>query len=131
MIVVEGDEVTSFVEKKLGITISKPNMALGFLTGDKRPLAAFVFNDYSGANVELTALAEPGGLTRGVLRYVAKYAFEKLKCRRVTVRTKKRNKRVLRIANRFGFAYENVAKDFYEDCDAVVFRMLRKDCKWL
>lgn len=131
MIVVDGDAIAHYVASKLRVKISPPFQAIGFLTDDKRPMSAFVFNDYSDANIELTVFAEPGGISRGVLRYVANYVFVKSGCRRLTVRTKKRNKRVLQLAPRYGFKYESVAKHFYADDDAVVFRMLKSDCIWL
>lgn len=130
MQLVQNDDVIAFIEGKLGVRISRPCMSFGFVADDGRPMCAFVFNDYTGANVEMTAYAEHGGITRGVLRYVADYVFNKLNCRRLTVRTKKRNKRVLKIAPRYGFTYEGVAKHFFNDDDAVVFRMLKKDCRW-
>ncbi len=128
---VDGDAIADYVASKLRINISPPFQAIGFLTDDKRPMSAFVFNDYSDSNIELTVFAEPGGISRGVLRYVAHYVFVKNNCRRLTVRTKKRNKRVLQLAPRYGFKYEGVAKHFYADDDAVVFRMLKSDCIWL
>lgn len=131
MIVVDGDAIADYVASKLKVKISPPFQAIGFLTDDKRPMSAFVFNDYSDSNIELTVFAEPGGISRGVLRYVAHYVFVKNNCRRLTVRTKKRNKRVLQLAPRYGFKYEGVAKHFYADDDAVVFRMLKSDCIWL
>jgi hypothetical protein len=131
VILVDGAPVAAFIEGKLGIKISEPYEAFGFVSDDKRPLCAFVFNDRSDANMEMTVYAEPGGITRGVLRYIAKYAFDKNNCRRLTVRTKKRNKRVLKLAPRYGFQYECVQKHFYPDDDAVVFRMLKSDCTWL
>lgn len=131
MILVEGENVAPFIESKLGIRLSEPYRAFGFMSDDKRPLCAFVFNDLSGANVEMTVYAEPGGITRGVLRYIANYVFNKNQCRRLTVRTKKRNRRVLKLAPRYGFQYECVAKHYFPDDDAVVFRMLREDCRWL
>lgn len=131
MIVVDGDAIADYVASKLKVKISPPFQAIGFLTDDRRPMSAFVFNDYSDSNIELTAFAEPGGISRGVLRYVAHYVFVKNNCRRLTVRTKKRNKRVLQLAPRYGFKYESVAKHFYADDDAVVFRMLKSDCIWL
>lgn len=131
MILVGGDEVAAFVERQLGIKISEPKTVFGFVSDDKRPLCAVVANDYTGANVELTIVANPGGITRGVLRHLANYAFGKLGCRRITVRIKSRNKLALKMAERFGFKYEHVAKHFFEDDDAVVFRMLKQDCAWL
>lgn len=131
MIVVDGDAIGEYVGNKLGVTISPPFMAVGFMTDDKRPLSAFVFNDFTQSNIEMTVYAEPGGITREVLRYVANYVFNKNKCRRLTVRTKKRNKRVLKLAPRYGFKYECIAKHFFTDDDAVVFRMLKEDCRWI
>lgn len=131
MIVVDGDAIGEYVGNKLGVKISPPFTAIGFLTNDRRPLSAFVFNDYTQSNIEMTVYAEPGGITREVLRYVASYVFLKNKCRRLTVRTKKRNKRVLKLAPRYGFKYECIAKHFFADDDAVVFRMLKEDCRFL
>jgi RimJ/RimL family protein N-acetyltransferase len=131
LIVVDGEEIGSYVGSRLGVTIFPPFKAIGFLADDKRPLAAFVFNEFNQSNMEITVVAEPGGITRQVIRYVANYAFNTSKCRRLTVRTKKRNKHILQLAPRYGFKYECIAKHFYPDDDAVVFRMLKSDCRWL
>jgi hypothetical protein len=131
VIVVDGEIIADYVGQKLGVTFSPPFQAFGFMTDDKRPLSAFVFNDYTYSNIEMTLYAEPGGINRAVMKYVANYVFVKSGCRRLTVRTKKRNKRVLQLAPRFGFKYESVAKHFYPDDDAVVFRMLKHECPWL
>ena len=131
MIVVDGAEIAAYVGSRLGVTIFPPFQAIGFLTDDKRPLAAFVFNEFNQSNMEMTIVAEPGGITRQVIRYVANYVFVKNDCRRITVRTKKRNKHILKLAPRYGFKYECIAKQFFRDDDAVVFRMLRDECRCL
>ena len=131
MIVVDGPEIGAYVGKRLGVAIAEPFQAIGFLTDDKRPLAAFVFNDFNQSNIEMTIVAEPGGINRQVIRYIANYVFNTSKCRRLTVRTKKRNKRILKLAPRYGFKYECLAKHYFPDDDAVVFRMLRDECRWI
>lgn len=131
MIVVDGAEIGAYVGARLGVAIAEPFKALGFMTDDKRPLSAFVFNDFNQSNIEMTIVAEPGGINRQVIRYVANYVFNTSKCRRLTVRTKKRNKRILQLAPRYGFKYECLAKHYFPDDDAVVFRMLRDECRWL
>lgn len=131
MKLVQNEAIVGFIEGKLNAKFSPPYLAFGFVSNDNRPMCAFVFNDHSGSNIEMSVYAEPGGITRGVLRYVANYVFNSSNCRRLTVRTKKRNKRVLKIAPRYGFTYESVAKHYYVDDDAVVFRMLKPDCRWL
>lgn len=131
MIVVDGAEIGAYVGSRLGVTICPPFQAIGFLTDEKKPLAAFVFNEFNHSNMEMTIVAEPGGITRQIIRYVAHYVFVKNDCRRVTVRTRKRNKHILKLAPRYGFKYECIAKQFFPDDDAVVFRMLKEDCRWL
>ncbi len=131
MIVVEGPEVGPYIGKRLGITLNEPYTAFGFMTNDKRALAAFAFNEFNGSNIEVTGIVEPAGLTRQVLHYLGEYVFGKCQCRRLTMRTKKRNKEMLQLAPRLGFKYECVAKHYFSDDDAVVFRMLRDECPWL
>jgi hypothetical protein len=131
MRLVENEAIAGFIEQKLGVKISPPYTAFGFVSDDSRPLCAVLFNDFNHANMEMTIYAEPGGVTRQVLKYLANYVFNKSQCRRLTVRTKKRNKRVLQLAPRYGFKYECIAKHFFPDDDAVVFRMLREDCRFL
>ena len=131
MRLVENEAIIDFIENKLGTKFCPPYRAFGFVSDANKPMCAFVFNDHTGANLEMSVYAEPGGITRGVLRYVANYVFNTSKCRRLTVRTRKRNKRVLQIAPRYGFTYESVMKHYYADDDAVVFRMLRQDCGFL
>lgn len=128
---VDGDAIGAYVGMRLGVTVTPPFQAIGFLTDDKKPLSAFVFNDFNHSNIEMTIVAEPGGITLEVKRYVANYVFNTSKCRRLTVRTKKRNKRILKLAPYYGFKYECIAKHFYPDDDAVVFRMLKEDCRFL
>lgn len=133
MIVVENaPPLVAFIEKKLSVRFAPPFHAFGYLTNDQKPLAGVVINDYQpGGNCELTIVAEKGGLTRAVIRHLASHVFNKLGCRRVTVRTRKTNKTVLRLAPRYGFCFESVARHYYPDGDAVVFRMLRADCRWI
>jgi hypothetical protein len=130
MIVVEGDEVAAYMERRLGCKFAEPYIVRGLMTDDGKPLAAVVFNCFTGADIEITVVAER--LTRGVIRFCATYVFRQLGCRRATVRTKKRNKRAQSLARRCGFKFEAVAKHFYPDDDAVVFRMLRNDAhRWM
>lgn len=132
MIVLEDTPaVIGFIESRLGIKIAQPSQAFGYVTNDGRPLAGVVVNDFTGANCELTIVAEKGRMTREVLRHISSHVFNKLGCRRATIRTRKSNKAAIKAAQRFGFVYEHVAKHFYHDSDAVVFRMLRSECRWI
>lgn len=131
MQLVQNEAIVGFIESKLKAKFCPPYQAFGFVSDAGKPMCAFVFNEHTGSNIEMSVFSEPGGITRGVLKYVANYVFNKSRCRRLTVRTRKRNKRVLKVAPKFGFTYESVMKHYYPDDDAVVFRMLREDCRFL
>ena len=131
MRLIENEAIAAFIEEKLQVKITPPYTAFGFASDDNRPLCAVMFNDFNQSNMEMTIYAEPGGITRPVMKYLANYVFVKNNCRRLTVRTKKRNKLVLQLAPRYGFKYECIAKHFFPDDDAVMFRMLKEDCRFL
>lgn len=132
MIVVDNaPEVKGYIERSLGIVIPEPTRVMGFMSDAGRPLCAVAFSEFNFSNIELTIVSEPGGLTRAVMRHVATYTFIKLGCRRITVRTKRRNKLAAKMAIRFGFTFEAPSKHFFGDDDALVYRMLKADCPWL
>ncbi len=131
IVITDAPEVIGYVERTLNVKIAPPAQAFGYVTNEGKPLAAVVVNDYTFSNCELTIVAERGGLVRPVLRHIAEHAFGKLGCRRVTVRTRKRNKQVQKLATRAGFKFETVAQHYFEDDDAVVYRMKRDDCPWI
>ena len=130
MIVIDGDDyIIAYVERSLGIAVERPARAIGLMDDEKRPLCAAIFNDFNGSNIEVTLVAER--MTRGALRYIAQYVFGTCGCRRLSARAKKRNKRSLRFMKRVGFTYEAVLKRYYQDDDAVLFRMFKEECAWL
>lgn len=131
MRLIENEAIAAFIEEKLQVKITPPYTAFGFVSDDNRPLCAVMFNDFNQSNMEMTIYAEPGGITRPVMKYLANYVFVKNNCRRLTVRTRKSNKLVLQLAPRYGFKYECIAKHFFPDDDAVMFRMLKEDCRFL
>jgi RimJ/RimL family protein N-acetyltransferase len=131
IVVPDAPQVVGYVERTLDIKIAPPFHAFGYVTSEGKPLAAVVVNDYIGSNCELTIVAEKGGLITPVVRHICNYTFNKLGCRRITVRTRKRNKRVQKLAMQAGFKFEVVAADYYDDDDAVVYRMKRAECPWI
>jgi RimJ/RimL family protein N-acetyltransferase len=131
IVIPDAPAVIGYVEQKLGIKIALPCQAFGYMTNAGKPIAGVVVSDYTGANCELTVVAEKGRMTREVIRHIASHVFHKLGCRRVTVRTRKRNKAAISLADELGFKYEHVAKHYYHDSDAVVFRLLRDECRWI
>lgn len=133
MLIAAGENVAEYLGRRLGITFHPPYYAVAYGTDTGRPLAAVLWNDYSGRNgsIEINIAVEPGGLTRGVLHSLADYAFVLNDCRRVQAHVKRSNKPMLKLMKRLGFTYESSAPCYYPDDDAVVFRMLRSTCRWI
>lgn len=131
MKIVHDDVIAAYLEQKLNVKFSAPYYAVGFTTDEGLPIAAFLFNDFNGSNIEMTIYAERGRMTRKLLRFIARYVFLSLGCRRLSAKIKRNNKRALRAAYRFGFRYEGISKNYFPDCDAVRFFMTAQDCKWI
>lgn len=130
MKIIVDETVKKYIEDRLKIKIFPPSVTFGVVADNGRALCAFVFNNYNESNIDMTVVSEKGGLTRGVLRYLAHYVFEKAGCRRLTVLIKRRNKHAREMAKRFGFKSEYVMKRYFVDDDAIVFRLFKEECRW-
>ena len=120
--------VAEWVAKAIGEPIYEPYVAIGFVK-NKKLVGGCVFNGYNGFNIEMTCAFEPGIISRRVLDITFNYVFEQLKCLRLTVRTKRSNKKVCRIAQRIGFDYEATLKNYFGPSkrdDAILFRLTRE-----
>jgi hypothetical protein len=127
----QDEAVAEWASSRLGTTLVRPYVAIG--VGDASGLhAAMVFNDYTGANIEITVTSDPAGWTRAAVRAAFAYPFRQVGCRRLTLRTRADHTVVLDIAARLGFQREGVLREFYDDgCNAVVFGLLRSECRWI
>lgn len=122
------DEVALWVGHKIGAVIVPPYTALGWRGENGALIAGVVFNDFNGANVEITAAADR--LTRGMIVVALHYAFEQLQCRRVSLHVARGNERVRAMAKRAGFVEECIKKDFTLQGDVHSLRLLRRDNRW-
>ncbi len=122
--------VVAWVEERTGVTFQPPYTSMGFVKND-RIVAGIVFHRWTVCDVEMGASIEPGGITRADLKEVADYVFRREKLRRVTLITPNSNKAAKRIAQRLGFQFEAVLKDFFPEEHGVMFRLRRHECRWL
>lgn len=116
-------QVAEWVSQRIGHIISPPYVAIGATDDDRTYCGGFVFNNWNGANIELTAALDVP-LTRGVLRAIRHYVFVQSKATRLSVHTKRSNKRVRRLMPRLGFEFEGIAKRYFGPTkadDAFVF----------
>ena len=130
MIVRDGGGIRGWLESKLGCTFADPCEVIGILDRTGRPIGAALFNDRSCRNIELTVYG-PGAFRRDVCRQIAAYCFDQMRCERITVRTRYGNEKVRAIIERFGWKPEGILRNFYGDDDAVIYGMLRTECRFL
>lgn len=102
-----------------------PYTAIGF-ERDGALVAGIMFDQFNGSNVEIT-VAGRGCFLRTVRDYLFSYAFDQLKVRRVTIRTRASNKRVRGLCEKFGCVVEGYQPAFYPDDDAILFGLIRKE----
>jgi hypothetical protein len=124
----QDDVVAEWVSRQVKAIIFPPFTAIGF-SHDGELTAGFVFSDYNGSNVEVTA-ATTRHVTKGELHTVCRYVFGQLGCRRVTFRTKTTNGRCLAFLHK-RMTFEAHLPNYYPDDDAEQYRLLRDDCRWL
>jgi RimJ/RimL family protein N-acetyltransferase len=126
--------VADWAGEMLGLQFSAPYVAIGFSRDGMGLHGAAVFNGWNGSNIDLTVYG-PGPWTRGCLAAVFGYVFNQLGARRLTVRTARGNKSMLRLLPRLGFAFEGVARRWYgpnKRDDGVQFAMYpERAAKWM
>lgn len=122
-------EVAEWVSERIGQPICPPFTALGWVDQFGR-LGACVFNNRDAANIDLT-FAMDGLMGRDVMRAIAHYVFVQLGCSRVTMKTRKSNKRACRAAHIAGFKFETTLSRWYGSEDGVQFKMTSDKCRWI
>lgn len=129
LILGEDETVAAVVAAGLNRAVLPPFTAMGIVGSDGLLRGGYVFNDFNGSNIELTVFA-PGLMTRGHFRAIAAYCFDQLGCRRVTARTLKSNRKASRALTKAGFKFEAVLRGYFPEGDAVLYRMLKDECRW-
>lgn len=111
-----------------GYPISEPFSAMGWMK-DKDLVGQCIFNDYTGANIEIHLYA-PKCFNKKTIRDVYTYVFNQLGCERLTAKPYTTNKKLLQLLERIGFVYEFTQEGYYKEnnilIDAEVYKLTRK-----
>lgn len=131
MIVVgQSEKVARWLGARLETKFNPPFEAIGILDKDGKAVGGAVLNDFADRNCELTMYA-PNVFQRDAYRWIADYAFRVNDCLRMTIRTRASNLYVRRLVEHHGFKMEGTLRCWYDDEDAVIYGLLREDCKFL
>nr|CRH05499.1 conserved protein of unknown function. Putative Acyl-CoA N-acyltransferase [Candidatus Magnetococcus massalia] len=100
---------------------------------DDEPMMAVVYDNFRQRDLEMSLAAlSPRWCRRDVLRAAFAYPFEQLGCRRITSLVPRSNQKSRRLAEGLGLRLEGVVRCAMEgDEDAMVYGMLKEECRWL
>ncbi len=123
-----------FAHLGLGPPNRSPYVAIGVVDDAGRPTGGMVFNDWNGANIEITVYA-PHALTRQAMRAAYAYVFGQVGACRLTAKTKRNNAIMKKLLPRYGFKFEGVLRNYYGPNpadDALIFRLdPQAAAKWM
>jgi hypothetical protein len=126
-IICDNDSARAIVEAALLRKIWEPFRGLVVKQG-LETAGAIVFNNWDGQDVHFTCvLAAPIGMRDA--RYVARYAFRQLGCRRCTAVTSEANIAARRALKQLGFRWEGRLREHYPDADGLVYGLLKSEQK--
>lgn len=128
MIFLRGEDaiVSAYVSGQTGDQYIDVMRTLGILNDQGRIVGGFVVTNYTGYGVELS-IAGRGCVSRGAWNALGDIVFRELGCQRLSVTTRRSNKRVRKMAPKFKFKFEGIARRFYGDEDGIVFSLLRDE----
>ncbi|MBX5089347.1 GNAT family N-acetyltransferase [Rhizobium lentis] len=128
MIFLRGEDeiVSAYVSGQTGDRYSDVLRTLGILNHEGRIIGGFVVTNYTGFGAELS-IAGRGCVARDAWKALGDIVFGELGCQRLSVTTRRSNKRVRKMAPKFKFKFEGIARRFYGDEDGIVFSLLRDE----
>jgi hypothetical protein len=89
-------------------------------------VGAIVFNNYDQRDVHFTCVMSASIGVKDA-RYVARYVFDQLGCRRCTAVTSELNIAARRALLQLGFKFEGRLREHFDDGDGLVYGILRSE----
>lgn len=123
--------VAAWAFAKWGLHPTKIDRGLGIVAKDGTIRGAILLQNFNGVNIELSYYG-PRTLSMGIVRSIARLIVLEFNAARVTVVTSKKNRRLMRSLQRFGFRLEGAQRRYYghKDCTRSVgvrFVMFREE----
>jgi RimJ/RimL family protein N-acetyltransferase len=116
------DYVRAWVAKRIGINGFGPSTAIG-VQRDGQLIAGAVYHDYRDGQIEASIASDsPRWATRSVLYSLFAYPFNQCDANRLLV---------MKMNKQLGFVPEGILREMYYPNDAIIWGMLKKECKWI
>ena len=127
MIVYDKERVAKFVGSFFQHEFWEPFTAIGW-EKDGIMKGGVIYNCFEGKSIDLTFA---GSLQKNFLYTVFDYPFNQLDLSRVAAKTREDNYAVISSAPKLGFKQEGILRNFYGNKSAIVYGMLRNECRYL
>ncbi len=123
--------VAEWVKERIPYIQSFENSVAFGVLQDGQMSGGIVFNNYRGFDIHMSAALDCA-LTRQSLRTLCEYVFGQINVRRVTAITGKKNRKARKALRIIGFIEEGTCRHALDGVqDAVVYGLLRENCKWI
>jgi RimJ/RimL family protein N-acetyltransferase len=125
--------VRDWVAERVGEPFGEADIAIG-VEEDGELIAGVVYNMYTKAAISMHVAATPGKrwTTKQFMYAFFAYPFLQLDCLRVTGLVRASNSEARKFDEHVGFTQEGVIRQAFEDGeDAVLYGMLKSECKWI
>lgn len=128
-------EIAEFVQRRIkGMQRPfGPCSAIGVIRNNKL-VGGVVYTEYYPEYKTVTvsfAFDDPHWATREVLGSVCAFPFIQLDCNRANAMIARRNKRSRQFVEFLGFKLEGCARKGFGPEDAMIYGMLKKECRWI
>jgi RimJ/RimL family protein N-acetyltransferase len=116
----------SFPDQCIGIGIiddddDEPELIAGVL----------YYNYHAPKGIEMTIASVAPWSTKGIIQALFHYPFNQLGCSRVTSIIDIDNTHTAKFLDNLGFTKEGVMRDANPNGDAVIYGLLKTECKWI
>jgi len=131
-IVLGADEyLKSWAAKRIGIDKFGPSKAIG-VQNDGEIICAAVYHDWREGQIEASiAATSRRWACRSVLHALFAYPFNQIGANRILVQCSEANDKAMKMNKQLGFTQEGRLRQLYPPHDAILWGMLRSECKWL
>ena len=121
----------TWTAKQIGIDGFGPSVAIG-VQRDGEIIAAAVYHDLRQGQIEASiASASLRWASRSVLHALFAYPFHQVGATRLLVQCSEANEKAMKMNRQLGFTQEGRLRQLYAPYDAVLWGMLREECKWI
>ena len=122
-----------WIDNRLGTEVMRDGSLITGVVVDKELVAAWVFHDYRGHVIDISlASISPRWCTKQSLRAIFHYAFNDADVVRFQAVCHRRNKKMRKLFKGLGFREDCILKKGFDgERDAVLYSMLRDECRWV